>query len=51
MHAVAAPRGEDWDLAIVHTHEPGEDYSWVGDCPRVLDGTYQFDAVPNRMVV
>jgi UDP-N-acetyl-D-glucosamine dehydrogenase len=51
MHTVAAPRGEDWDLAIVHTHEPGEDYSWVGDCPRVLDGTYQFDAVPNRMVV
>ena len=33
-------------------HAPaGADYSWVGDCPLVLDGTYQFDAVPHRTVV
>jgi UDP-N-acetyl-D-glucosamine dehydrogenase len=51
MQAVAAPRGTDWDLAIVHTHQPGADYSWVGDCPRVLDATYQFDAAPHRAVV
>jgi UDP-N-acetyl-D-glucosamine dehydrogenase len=51
MQTVAAPRGADWDLAIVHTHQPGQDYSWVRDCPRVLDATYQFDAVPNRAVV
>jgi len=51
MHTVAAPQGADWDLAIVHTHQPGEDYSWVRDCPLVLDGTYQFDAVPHRTVV
>jgi len=51
MRAVAAPRGADWDLAIVHTRQPGADYSWVGDCPRVLDGTYQFDAAPHRAVV
>ena len=51
METVAAPRGADWDLAIVHTHQPGADYSWAGDCPRVLDATYQFDAVPHRAVV
>jgi UDP-N-acetyl-D-glucosamine dehydrogenase len=51
MKTVAAPRGADWDLAIVHTHQPGADYSWAGDCPRVLDATYQFDAAPHRTVV
>jgi UDP-N-acetyl-D-glucosamine dehydrogenase len=51
LQTVTAPRGADWDLAIVHTHQPDTDYSWVGDCPRVLDATYQFDAVPNRAVV
>jgi len=51
MKNVAAPQGRDWDLAIVHTHHPGADYSWVGDCPRVLDATYQFDAVPHRALV
>jgi hypothetical protein len=25
--------------------------SWAGDCPRVLDATYQFDAAPHRTVV
>ena len=30
---------------------PGADYSWAGDCPRVLDATYQFDAAPHRAVV
>jgi UDP-N-acetyl-D-glucosamine dehydrogenase len=51
MQTVGDPRGEDWDLAIVHTRHPGVDYSWAGDCPRVLDGTYQFDAAPHRAVV
>jgi len=51
METVAAPRGAEWDLAIVHTHQPGADYSWAGDCPRVLDATYQFDAAPHRAVV
>jgi UDP-N-acetyl-D-glucosamine dehydrogenase len=51
MQTVGAPQGADWDLAIVHTHQPGADYSWVGDCPRVLDATYQFDAAPHRAVV
>jgi UDP-N-acetyl-D-glucosamine dehydrogenase len=51
MRAVADPQGADWDLAIVHTHQPEADYSWVGDCPRVLDATYQFDAAPHRTVL
>jgi UDP-N-acetyl-D-glucosamine dehydrogenase len=51
LHTVAEPRGADWDLAIVHTHQPGADCSWAGDCPRVLDATYQFDAAPHRTVV
>ena len=51
MHAVAEPQGADWDLAIVNTHQPDAEYSWVGDCPRVLDATYQFDAAPHRTVL
>jgi UDP-N-acetyl-D-glucosamine dehydrogenase len=51
MQAVADPQGADWDLAIVHTQHPGMDLSWASDCPRVLDATYQFDAVPHRTVV
>jgi UDP-N-acetyl-D-glucosamine dehydrogenase len=47
----SAPGGCRWDLVIVHTIHPGVDYSWVGDCPRVLDATYQFDAAPHRTVV
>jgi nucleotide sugar dehydrogenase len=46
-----APGESHWDLAIVHTVHPGVDYSWVGDCARVLDGTYQFDGAPHRAVV
>ncbi len=44
-------RGEDWDLAVVHTVHPGFDHGWVADCPRVLDATYQFDAATHRQVV
>jgi UDP-N-acetyl-D-glucosamine dehydrogenase len=49
--SVATPAGGDYDLAIMHTLHPGVDYSWVADCPRVLDGTYQFDGAPHRAVV
>jgi len=51
VHSHSAPGGCRWDLVIVHTIHPGVDYSWVGDCPRVLDATYQFDAAPHRTVV
>jgi UDP-N-acetyl-D-glucosamine dehydrogenase len=51
MRSEDAPAGPGWDLAIVHTVHPGEDYSWVPDCPRILDATYQFDSPPHRIVV
>jgi UDP-N-acetyl-D-glucosamine dehydrogenase len=51
MQSQEAPAGSGWDLAIVHTLHPGVDYSWVRQCPRVLDATYLFDAVPHRVVV
>ncbi len=50
-HSHDAPGEGGWDLAIVHTIHPGVDYSWVSDCPRVLDATYQFDDAPHRTVV
>src|SRR5450755_3390677 len=46
-----APAGLGWDLAVVHTLHPGVDYAWVQDCPRVLDGTYQFSGAPHRVTV
>ncbi|HCU93669.1 MAG TPA: nucleotide sugar dehydrogenase [Actinobacteria bacterium] len=51
LESVAAPQGSGFDLAIVHTVHPGVSYSWVADCPRVLDATYQFDLAPHRTVV
>lgn len=45
------PRGQDWDLAVIHTVHPGFDHEWVSDCPRVLDATYQFDTATHRQVV
>ncbi len=51
MQSEETPAGSDWDLAIIHTVHPNQDYSWVRDCPRVLDATYQFDVAPHRVVV
>jgi len=51
IRSTAAPRGEDFDLAIVHTLHPGVSYAWVAECQQVLDATYQFDAAPHRAVV
>ncbi len=51
MSSLAAPYGPDWDLAVIHTMHPGLEYSWVKECPRVLDATYQFDSAPQRVVV
>ncbi|HWE90886.1 MAG TPA: nucleotide sugar dehydrogenase [Pseudonocardiaceae bacterium] len=46
-----APDPADWDLVVLHTVHPGADYSWVRDCPRVLDATYQFDQAPHRQIL
>jgi len=51
LRSIQAPQGADYDLAVIHTLHPGVDYAWVGDCPKVLDATYQFEEVPNRALV
>jgi UDP-N-acetyl-D-mannosaminuronate dehydrogenase len=42
------PRGEDWDVALIHTVHPGHDYSWLAGCPVTIDTTYRFDADPGK---
>lgn len=44
VEGVAQPHGADWDLALIHTVQPGYDYGWVGSCPIVVDATYRFEA-------
>jgi UDP-N-acetyl-D-glucosamine dehydrogenase len=51
MRSVEAPSGADWDLAVIHVLHPRTDNGWIGDCPRVLDATYQFDGTPHCSVV
>jgi UDP-N-acetyl-D-glucosamine dehydrogenase len=51
LKSVHAPSGTEFELAIVHILHPGIDYSWVADCPRVLDATYQFETALHRVVV
>lgn len=48
---VPDPRGQDWDLAVIHTVHPGHGYDWVTHCPMVLDATYRFTSVPQRELV
>jgi UDP-N-acetyl-D-glucosamine dehydrogenase len=51
MTNTPAPRGPDYDLAVIHTVHPDADYSWVWNCPQVLDATYKFDGGTHRSVV
>ncbi|GAA4858220.1 nucleotide sugar dehydrogenase [Saccharopolyspora rosea] len=51
MTSEKTPRGRDWDVTVIHTAHPGARYDWARDCPRVLDTTFQFDAVPHRQVL
>jgi len=39
-----------WDLVIVHTVHPGQDYGWLENSFAVLDTTYRLD-FPNRHVL
>ncbi len=41
----------DWDLVLLHTLHPTEDYSWVARCTVVLDATYRFHPIPQRYLV
>jgi UDP-N-acetyl-D-glucosamine dehydrogenase len=56
MRSVTAPSGADWDLAVIHVLHPRTnnnyaDNNWIGDCPRILDATYQFNNAPHCSVV
>ncbi len=45
-----APEAE-WDLVLLHTIHPLQDYSWVSAASTVLDATYRFDGLSRRHVV
>jgi nucleotide sugar dehydrogenase len=40
LESVEAPSPDDYDLVIVTVQQPGGDYAWLNDCPRILDCTY-----------
>lgn len=44
----SSPIAGAWDLAIVHTLEPGVDYTWLSGTPLVLDTTYRLPPIPQR---
>jgi nucleotide sugar dehydrogenase len=50
LTSTVAPRGASWDLTLIHGVHPGTDYSWVQDCPRVLDATYLFDGLSSGVM-
>jgi hypothetical protein len=45
------PRGENYDLALVHTLPAAGSYDWVRWCPIVLDASYRYLDAPHREVV
>lgn len=51
MASDAGAPSREWDLVLLHTVHPGQDYSWVAECPVVLDATYRFADMPQRHVV
>ncbi|MEN8655233.1 nucleotide sugar dehydrogenase [Streptomyces sp. 21So2-11] len=48
LESVVQPRGNDWDVALIHTAHPGHNYDWVADCPTVVDATYRFELAGAR---
>ena len=50
LTSVTSPRGQDYDLVLVHTVLPVGAAAWVYDCPIVLDATYRFNDGPHRNV-
>jgi UDP-N-acetyl-D-glucosamine dehydrogenase len=51
MASDASASESEWDLVLLHTIHPGQDYSWVSRCSTVLDATYRFESMPSRHVV
>jgi UDP-N-acetyl-D-glucosamine dehydrogenase len=50
LTSVTSPRGQDYDLVLVHTVLPAGETAWVYDCPIVVDATYRFNGEPHRNV-
>jgi UDP-N-acetyl-D-glucosamine dehydrogenase len=51
MASDASASESEWDLVLLHTIHPGQDYSWVPRCSTVLDATYRFESMPERHLV
>jgi nucleotide sugar dehydrogenase len=45
------PSAEGYDVAILTLVHPGQDLSWLADCPVVIDGTYRTPVGTRREVV
>ncbi len=45
------PGGQHWDLVVVHTVHPDQDYDWLSSQPAVLDTTYRLTGLPDRHVL
>jgi UDP-N-acetyl-D-glucosamine dehydrogenase len=43
LRSVAQPDPNAYDLVIVTVRQPGGDYGWLADCPRILDCTYSLE--------
>jgi nucleotide sugar dehydrogenase len=43
LDSVVEPEGGDWDVALIHTIQPGHGYDWLSQCAVVVDATYRFD--------
>jgi hypothetical protein len=50
FHSVA-PSAEGYDVAILTLVHPGQDLSWLHDCPVVIDGTYRTPVGARREVI
>src|SRR5262245_27371658 len=42
LDSVVDPDGHDWDVALIHTIQPGHSYQWLTQCGTVIDATYRF---------
>jgi nucleotide sugar dehydrogenase len=51
LASVPEPRGEDYDLALVHSLQPVGGHEWIRWCPVVLDASYRYLDAPHREVV
>jgi UDP-N-acetyl-D-glucosamine dehydrogenase len=46
-----SPGGHQWDLVVVHTVHPDQDYGWLSSQPAVLDTSYRLTDLPDRHVL